>query len=79
MANPSDEQLLRMYGKVPTKSDILNRKLQDRKYFDSGDYALSQAGRATAAGVPSVGSKHPNPESIPRGGNSPSNSPVKRA
>ncbi|RUS34764.1 hypothetical protein BC938DRAFT_478693, partial [Jimgerdemannia flammicorona] len=34
--------------------------LQERKYFDSGDYALSKAGKAD-----SVGSQHPSPENIP--------------
>ncbi|KAA8912807.1 hypothetical protein TRICI_003350 [Trichomonascus ciferrii] len=61
-----EQKLQRMYGKLPSKSDILNKKLKDRKYFDSGDYALSQAGRASTVGVTAVGSKHPNPDSIPR-------------
>ena len=38
---------------------------QERKYFDSGDYALSKAGKASDAGVTTVGSQHPNPENIP--------------
>ncbi|KAJ1950616.1 hypothetical protein FBU59_000591, partial [Linderina macrospora] len=33
----------------------------ERKYFDSGDYALSKAGKTEQA----VGEKHPSPESIP--------------
>jgi hypothetical protein len=39
--------------------------LQERKYFDSGDYALSKAGKASDAGVTQVGREHPNPEKIP--------------
>ena len=39
--------------------------VQERKYFDSGDYALSKAGKAPEAGVTSVGSQHPLPENIP--------------
>ncbi|KAI8358247.1 hypothetical protein B0O80DRAFT_444337 [Mortierella sp. GBAus27b] len=35
--------------------------LKERKYFDSGDYALSQAGKTTGP----VGSEHPQPENIP--------------
>ena len=40
-------------------------RLQERKYFDSGDYALSKAGKASDAGVTSIGSQHPLPENIP--------------
>ncbi|KAK5790974.1 hypothetical protein VI817_006283 [Penicillium citrinum] len=36
---------------------------QERKYFDSGDYALSKAGKASD--VTSIGSRHPVPENIP--------------
>ena len=39
--------------------------IQDRKYFDSGDYALSKAGKAGDVGVTQVGREHPNPETIP--------------
>jgi hypothetical protein len=39
--------------------------LQERKYFDSGDYALSKAGKAGDVGVTQVGREHPNPEKIP--------------
>ncbi|KAJ1922467.1 hypothetical protein H4S04_000079 [Coemansia sp. S16] len=35
--------------------------LPERKYFDSGDYAMSKAGKSDDA----VGLKHPSPESIP--------------
>jgi hypothetical protein len=34
----------------------------DRKYFDSGDYALSQAGKTNPA---DIGTGHPSPERIP--------------
>ncbi|KAF3011264.1 hypothetical protein E8E13_011672 [Curvularia kusanoi] len=39
--------------------------ISERKYFDSGDYALSKAGKASDAGVTQVGREHPNPEKIP--------------
>ncbi|KAJ5583668.1 Endosulphine [Penicillium sp. DV-2018c] len=39
--------------------------LQERKYFDSGDYALSKAGKASDVGVTNIGSRHPVPENIP--------------
>lgn len=38
---------------------------QERKYFDSGDYALSKAGKASDVGVTNIGSQHPLPENIP--------------
>jgi hypothetical protein len=38
---------------------------QERKYFDSGDYALSKAGKASDAGVTQIGREHPVPENIP--------------
>lgn len=39
--------------------------LQERKYFDSGDYALSKAGKASDIGVTQIGREHPVPEKIP--------------
>jgi len=62
----ADEQrLFRLYGKVPNKKDLLQNKLKERKYFDSGDYALSKAGKASDIGVTSIGREHPVPENIP--------------
>ena len=46
-----------------------NFLLQERKYFDSGDYALSKAGKASDVGVSTIGSKHPLPENIPHSHN----------
>jgi len=43
----------------------LNLNNQERKYFDSGDYALSKAGKASDVGVTQVGREHPVPENIP--------------
>ncbi|PGH19111.1 hypothetical protein AJ80_04189 [Polytolypa hystricis UAMH7299] len=63
--SPDEQRLLRMYGKMPTKKDLLQNKLKERKYFDSGDYALSKAGKASDVGVTSIGSRHPLPENIP--------------
>lgn len=54
-----------MYGKLPSKADHLAKQLKDRKYFDSGDYALSKAGKASSVDTGSVGSEHPLPENIP--------------
>lgn len=38
---------------------------QERKYFDSGDYALTKAGKASESGITSISSQHPLPENIP--------------
>jgi len=63
--SPDEQRLLRLYGKMPNKKDLLQNKLRERKYFDSGDYALSKAGKASDVGVTSIGSRHPLPENIP--------------
>jgi len=60
-----EAKLFRLYGKLPNKKDLLQNKLKERKYFDSGDYALSKAGKAGDVGVTLVGREHPNPEKIP--------------
>ncbi|KAH7394771.1 hypothetical protein BKA66DRAFT_455781 [Pyrenochaeta sp. MPI-SDFR-AT-0127] len=57
-------RLLRRYGKLPAKGDLLNRQLERRKYFDSGDFALSQAHRASDIGHIRTGTEHPHHESI---------------
>ncbi|KAK3395738.1 hypothetical protein B0T20DRAFT_360278 [Sordaria brevicollis] len=44
---------------------VFARHLKERKYFDSGDYALSKAGRGNSVDVGLVGSAHPAPEQIP--------------
>ncbi|TGZ82880.1 ORC2-domain-containing protein [Ascodesmis nigricans] len=66
-----EQKLFRLYGKLPSKKDILKNKLKERKYFDSGDYALSKAGKASDVGVTNIGSQHPHPENIPHIHNSP--------
>jgi len=63
--NADEARLFRLYGKLPNKKDLLQNKLKERKYFDSGDYALSKAGKAGDVGVTQVGREHPNPEKIP--------------
>lgn len=63
--NEEEQKLFRLYGKLPNKKDLLQNKLKERKYFDSGDYAMSKAGKASEGGVTSVGREHPQPENIP--------------
>jgi len=63
--SPEEQKLFRMYGKLPNRKDLLQNQLKERKYFDSGDYALSKAGKADDVGVSSIGSQHPSPDTIP--------------
>ena len=63
--SPDEQRLFRLYGKLPSKADHLAKALKERKYFDSGDYALSKAGKAGSVDTGSVGSEHPLPENIP--------------
>ncbi|CAO3593314.1 unnamed protein product [Absidia cylindrospora] len=67
--NEEERKLFKMYG----------HKLKERKYFDSGDYALSQAGKEPES---AIGSEHPSPETIPHSnpaGNTAGSSPVKES
>ncbi|KAJ2082004.1 hypothetical protein H4R24_001920 [Coemansia sp. RSA 988] len=65
------EQTISGEAKLKEKyGGLLPRKLptriqKDRKYFDSGDYALSKAGKEGKEGKVEVGVKHPLPDSIP--------------
>ncbi|KAI8371503.1 camp-regulated phosphoprotein/endosulfine conserved region-domain-containing protein [Radiomyces spectabilis] len=74
--NEEHAKLLRLYGRLPDKRDLMKRKLQERKYFDSGDYALSQAGKELLA----IGSEHPCPDNIPHSNPNPlSTSPIQES
>ncbi|KIM64453.1 hypothetical protein SCLCIDRAFT_115081 [Scleroderma citrinum Foug A] len=57
-----EQKLFRLYGKLPTHKNVLTGMQKDRKYFDSGDYALSKAGKAPQT---AVGTTIPSPENIP--------------
>lgn len=50
---------------VQAWSPTTNTSSQERKYFDSGDYALTKAGKASESGITSISSQHPLPENIP--------------
>ncbi|KAJ7695996.1 camp-regulated phosphoprotein/endosulfine conserved region-domain-containing protein [Mycena rosella] len=60
--NEQEQILFAKYGKLPTHKNILMKMQKDRKYFDSGDYALSKAGVEPQN---TVGTAIPNPENIP--------------
>ncbi|KAL5520010.1 hypothetical protein ACEPAG_1670 [Sanghuangporus baumii] len=57
-----ERKLFSLYGKLPTHKNVLTKIQKDRKYFDSGDYALSKAGIAPEE---AVGTAIPNPQNIP--------------
>jgi len=63
---PQEQQLFAKYGKLPTHKNILTKMQKERKYFDSGDYALSKAGVTPQS---TVGTAIPNPENIPHASN----------
>ncbi|GKT90797.1 cAMP-regulated phosphoprotein family protein [Colletotrichum tofieldiae] len=63
--SPEEQRLFRLYGKLPSRSDHFAKHLKDRKYFDSGDYAMSKAGKGDSVDTGAVGSQHPVPENIP--------------
>ncbi|KAK3328739.1 hypothetical protein B0H66DRAFT_539267 [Apodospora peruviana] len=65
---PQDQRLLRLYGgRFPSQSHLFAKKHlhKERKYFDSGDYALSKAGRGVDPLSGGIGSLHPVPQNIP--------------
>jgi hypothetical protein len=39
--------------------------VKERKYFDSGEYALSKTRKASSVDTESIGTQHPRPENIP--------------
>ncbi|GJJ15686.1 hypothetical protein Clacol_009964 [Clathrus columnatus] len=69
-----EQKLFRLYGKIPTHKNVLQKMQKarfplselvrrhvanERKYFDSGDYALSKAGKTPQE---NVGTAIPQPE-----------------
>jgi len=57
-----EQKLFRLYGKLPTHKNVLSKVQKDRKFFDSGDYAMSKAGVTPQN---AVGTAIPSPENIP--------------
>ncbi|OLL26802.1 mRNA stability protein mug134 [Neolecta irregularis DAH-3] len=56
--------LLKKYGKLPDKKRFLDKRVSERKFFDSGDWAMNKAGKAS---VLNIGKQHPSPSDIPHG------------
>ncbi|KAF4344246.1 camp-regulated phospho family Igo1 [Fusarium beomiforme] len=59
MDTEKNKRLLNRYGILPKRGNLLNHQLEGRKYFDSGDFALNQAHRASNIGNVTTGSEHP--------------------
>lgn len=63
--SPQELRIYKMYGKLPTTNQILSSKIQDKKYFDSGDYAMQKQLGGSAKNVPSsIPMRHPNAEKV---------------
>lgn len=60
----AEQQAFRLYGKLPSRPVA---KSQERKYFDSGDWALSKAGKQKGE----YGKEIPTPDAIPHASPSP--------
>ncbi|KIY67729.1 hypothetical protein CYLTODRAFT_422248 [Cylindrobasidium torrendii FP15055 ss-10] len=60
--NDQEQLLFAKYGKLPNHKGHVLKTQRERKYFDSGDYALSKAGVAPQS---NVGTAIPNPQNIP--------------
>ncbi|KAI8912772.1 camp-regulated phosphoprotein/endosulfine conserved region-domain-containing protein, partial [Gorgonomyces haynaldii] len=62
--SPEDKAFYEKYGRLPPQKKSLGQRIKggERKYFDSGDYAMSNAGKQSPS---EVGSAHPSPERIP--------------
>lgn len=53
-----------MYGKLPTTQQILSSKFQDKKYFDSGDYAMQKQLGGPKSSFGGTPMSHPNAEKV---------------
>ncbi|EFQ34393.1 uncharacterized protein GLRG_09537 [Colletotrichum graminicola M1.001] len=63
-AAAKEDRIRRLYGKAPARSDLLHKQMQ-RKYFDSGDYALQDAHKPSSMGPVQTGAEHPLRKNIP--------------
>ncbi|KAE8414278.1 hypothetical protein BDV36DRAFT_299190 [Aspergillus pseudocaelatus] len=57
---------LHLYGRLPHGGGLLRQQSRERRYFDSGDLALSTADRVTDEGAIQTGTAHPIRASISR-------------
>ncbi|KAA8643802.1 uncharacterized protein ATNIH1004_010576 [Aspergillus tanneri] len=59
-----ERRLFRTYGRLPHGGGMLRQQCKERKYFDSGDFALSSAHTTTSNGAIRTGTAHPVRETI---------------
>ncbi|KAI3403984.1 hypothetical protein KGF56_003251 [Candida oxycetoniae] len=69
--SPQELRIYKMYGRLPTTQQILSSQFHDKKYFDSGDYAMQKQKPGynkslsgvlgTSNGMPM---RHPNAERV---------------
>ncbi|KAI5966041.1 hypothetical protein CANMA_003287 [Candida margitis] len=68
--SPQELKIYKMYGKLPSTQQILSSKFHDKKYFDSGDYAMQKQKGGALKNVSGLGggvgdgipSRHPSAE-----------------
>jgi hypothetical protein len=58
-----EDRLRRIYGNLPTRGNLVHHQLE-RKYFDSGDLALTAACKTSNIGKIQTGTEHPLVENI---------------
>lgn len=62
---PQEMKIYKMYGRLPSTSQILISKLQEKNFFDSGDYAMeNQLGGIFKTHARSVSMEHPDAEKV---------------
>ncbi|KAL7950185.1 hypothetical protein V8C42DRAFT_361195 [Trichoderma barbatum] len=59
-----ETHLRNIYGTVPKREQLLDHQLENRTFFDSGDFALSKARKPSSMGSVTTGSQHPSREAI---------------
>lgn len=62
--SPQELRVFKLYGKLPTTQQVLASRFQDKKYFDSGDYAMQKQLGGPKSGVVGVSMRHPNAEKV---------------
>jgi hypothetical protein len=58
-----EDRLRRIYRNLPTRGDLVHHQLE-RKYFDSGDLAITAARKPSNIGEIQTGTEHPLVENI---------------
>ncbi|EXJ76457.1 uncharacterized protein A1O5_00965 [Cladophialophora psammophila CBS 110553] len=61
-----ERQVVARFGILPKRNLLLRSQVTERKFFDSGDFAISKASDDTVTGHPQTGKQHPVSGTIPR-------------